>query len=57
MILLINLKIITIYIGLNTKIPKEIQIYKFEEFDRLLKSNVDLIVLGILKNRMGGRST
>ena len=32
---------------LNTKIPKEIQIYKFEEFDRLLKSNVDLIVLGI----------
>ena len=33
--------------GLNTKIPKEIQIYKFEEFDRLLKSNVDLIVLGI----------
>ena len=33
--------------GLNTKIPKEIKIFKFEEFDELLKSNVDLIVLGI----------
>ena len=33
--------------GLNTKIPKEIKIHKFEKFDELLKSNVDLIVLGI----------
>ena len=33
--------------GLNTKIPKEIKIFKFEKFDELLKSNVDLIVLGI----------
>ncbi len=33
--------------GLNTIIPKEIKIYKFEKFDELLKSNFDLIVLGI----------
>ena len=33
--------------GLNTKIPKEINIFKFENFDNLLKSNVDMIVLGI----------
>ena len=33
--------------GLNTKIPKEIKIHKFEKFDDLMKSNVDLIVLGI----------
>ena len=33
--------------GLNTKIPKEIKIHKFEKFDELMKSNVDLIVLGI----------
>ena len=33
--------------GLNTKIPGEIKIFKFEKFDELLKSNVDLIVLGI----------
>ena len=33
--------------GLNTKIPKEIKIFKFEKFDEILKSNVDLIVLGI----------
>ena len=33
--------------GLKTKIPKEINIFKFEKFDELLKSNVDLIVLGI----------
>ena len=33
--------------GLNTKIPKEIKIFKFENFNELLKSNVDLIVLGI----------
>ena len=26
--------------GLNTKIPKEIKIFKFEKFDELLKSNV-----------------
>jgi glycerol-3-phosphate dehydrogenase (NAD(P)+) len=33
--------------GLNTKIPKGIKIFKFEKFDDVLKSNVDLIVLGI----------
>ena len=33
--------------GLNTKIPQEIKIFKFDKFDELLKSNVDLIVLGI----------
>tara|TARA_B100000963_G_scaffold182618_1_gene158753 strand:- start:1778 stop:2824 length:1047 start_codon:yes stop_codon:yes gene_type:complete len=33
--------------GLNTKIPKEIKFFKFEKFDELLKSEVDLIVLGI----------
>ena len=33
--------------GLNTKIPKSINILKFEKFDELLKSEVDLIVLGI----------
>ena len=33
--------------GLKTKIPKEINIFKFAKFDELLKSNVDLIVLGI----------
>jgi glycerol-3-phosphate dehydrogenase (NAD(P)+) len=33
--------------GLNTEIPQEIKIFKFEKFDELLKVNVDLIVLGI----------
>ena len=33
--------------GLKTKIPQEIKIFKFEKFDELLKTNVDLIVLGI----------
>ena len=33
--------------GLQTKIPEEIKFFKFQEFDELLKSNVDLIVLGI----------
>ena len=33
--------------GLNTKIPQEIKIFKFNKFEELLKSNVDLIVLGI----------
>ena len=33
--------------GLNTQIPQEVKIFKFEKFDELLKSNVDLIVLGI----------
>ena len=33
--------------GLNTRIAQEIKIFKFEKFDELLKSNVDLIVLGI----------
>ena len=33
--------------GLNTQIPQEIKIFKFEKFEELLKSNVDLIVLGI----------
>ena len=33
--------------GLNIQIPEEIKIFKFEKFNELLKSNVDLIVLGI----------
>ena len=33
--------------GLSAKIPKQINIFKFENFDNLLKSNVDMIVLGI----------
>ncbi len=33
--------------GLNVKISDGIKIFKFEKFDALLKSNVDLIVLGI----------
>ena len=36
-----------IHPGLNTKIPQEIKIFKFEKFDEVLKSNVDTIVLGI----------
>ena len=33
--------------GLNTKIPEQIKIFKFKEFDELLSSDIDLIVLGI----------
>ncbi len=33
--------------GLKTIIPRGINIFKFDKFDELLKSNVDLIVLGI----------
>ena len=33
--------------GLNTQIPQEIKIFKFDKFEALLQSNVDLIVLGI----------
>ena len=33
--------------GLNTKIPEGIKIFKFEKFNEILKSNIDLIVLGI----------
>ena len=33
--------------GLNTQIPQEIKIFKFDKFEELLKSNIDLIVLGI----------
>ena len=33
--------------GLNTKIPDKIKFFKFEKFNEILKSNVDLIVLGI----------
>ena len=33
--------------GLNTKVPEGIKIFKFDKFDEILKSNVDLIVLGI----------
>ena len=33
--------------GLKIQIPKEINILKFEKFNDILKSNVDLIVLGI----------
>ena len=33
--------------GLKIEIPHEIKIFKFNKFEELLKSNVDLIVLGI----------
>ena len=33
--------------GLDTKIPQEIKIFKFDKFNELLKSKIDLIVLGI----------
>ncbi len=33
--------------GLNCKIPQEIKVFKFDKFEEILKSNVDLIVLGI----------
>ena len=33
--------------SLNTKIPNEVKILKFENFNEILNSNVDLIVLGI----------
>ena len=36
-----------LHTGLNIKIPKEIKIFNFDKFDELLKSNPDLIVLGI----------
>ena len=36
-----------LHTGLNTVIPQKINIYKFEKFDDLLNTNVDLIVLGI----------
>ena len=33
--------------GLNIKIPKEVKIFKFNKIEELLKSEIDLIVLGI----------
>jgi len=33
--------------GLNTQIPEGIKIFKFEKFNELFESNIDLIVLGI----------
>ncbi len=33
--------------GLNTQIPSEVKVFKFEKFDEILSSHVDLIVLGI----------
>jgi glycerol-3-phosphate dehydrogenase (NAD(P)+) len=36
-----------IHPGLNTEIPQGINILKFDQFDTIFKSNVDLIVLGI----------
>jgi len=33
--------------GLNVNIPEGINLFKFENFDKILNSNVDLIVLGI----------
>ena len=33
--------------ALNTKIPKDIKIFKFEKFDELLDSKTDLIVFGV----------
>ena len=36
-----------IHPGLKVKIPDQIKIFKFNKFDELLNSNIDLIVLGI----------
>ena len=36
-----------IHPGLKVTIPLGIKIFKFEKFDKLFQSNVDLIVLGI----------
>jgi glycerol-3-phosphate dehydrogenase (NAD(P)+) len=36
-----------LHAGLNTEIPQGINILKFDQFDAIFKSNVDLIVLGI----------
>ena len=36
-----------IHSSLNTQIPEGIKIFKFEKFNELLKSNVDLVVLGV----------
>ncbi len=33
--------------ALNTKLPQEVKIFKFDKFEELLKSNIDIIVLGI----------
>ncbi len=33
--------------GLKTKLPKEIKVFKFDKFNEIIKSNVELIVLGI----------
>ena len=33
--------------GLNIRIPQEIKIFKFDKFDELINTNIDLIVLGI----------
>ena len=33
--------------GLNVKVPEGIKIFKFDKFSEILKSKVDLIVLGI----------
>ncbi len=33
--------------GLNTKIPKEVKIFKYEKFHEIFKKKIDLIVLGI----------
>ena len=33
--------------GLNVNIPQKVNIFKFEKFDEILNTNIDLIVLGI----------
>ena len=39
--------------SLNTQIPNEIKIFKFQNFDELFKSHVDLVVLGISSKGIG----
>ena len=36
-----------LHLGLNIQIPQKIKIFKFDKFEEIFKSNVDLIVLGI----------
>ena len=42
-----KLKVENLHPGLNTKIPSGIKIFKYDQFDKIFQSNIDLIVLGI----------
>ncbi len=42
-----KLKLENLHPALKTKIPSGIKIFKYDQFDKIFKSNIDLIVLGI----------